>query len=73
MKGQQYKKEDGMTCSRCNPAEKSFVPSEYCDRCAKRSLERRFDEITSQHVCSDCWDRLKQRRHVGHRPSLSRR
>lgn len=34
----------------------------YCDRCARRSPALRFDDLSLQELCDECWTFLVRRR-----------
>lgn len=36
----------------------------YCDRCARRSSQLLFDDLSLQELCEDCFDILTRRRAI---------
>ena len=41
----------------------------YCGRCARRSPELFFDDLTLQELCQECCDQLNRKREMVFRPA----
>lgn len=44
----------------------------YCERCARRSVQLCFDDLSRQELCSECLNRLTKRRGFITRPAKPR-
>ena len=52
--------------------EQGETPVHYCDRCARRSTDLVFDDLSLQELCADCQRELARRRMRLSRPPKAR-
>ncbi len=53
--------------------EQRGTPVHYCDRCARRSSDLVFDDLSLRELCAECRRELERRRIGLHRPAKASR